>query len=116
MPGTLKTTRSQIDTRKSIKRKITNQIKFSSLVTNNSSQNYSPVTPLVISTSHSEKFLSKIPRINSPTVNSLLHLYGSWTFDCCLLQIKDRHSRSSINDCKSLKSYVNKMINLIHLL
>ena len=94
-------------------------ISFSSLVNNISSQNHSPATPLILSAPHPEKILSKTPRINTPTVNSLLHLYGSWTFDCCLLQIKDRHSRSTINDCKSLKSYVNKitrMINLIHLL
>ena len=90
-----------------------------SLVNNISSQNYSPATPLILSAPPAEKILSKTLRINSPTVNSLLHLYGSWTFDCCLLQIKDRHSRSTSNDCKSLKSYVNKitrMINLIHLL
>jgi hypothetical protein len=119
MPATLKTTRSQIDTRKSMNESNIKIFIFPFLVNNISSQNHSPITPLVISTFRSERFLSKIPRVNSPTVNSLLHLYGSWTFDCCLLQIKDRHSRSSINDGKSLKSYVNKitrMINLIHLL
>jgi hypothetical protein len=72
-------------------------------------------TPLIISPSRSEKSFSKISRLNHPTVNSLIHLYGSWIFDCCLLQIKDRYSRSSINDCKSIKSYVNKITTLINL-
>ncbi len=58
------------------------------------------MTPLIISNFHSDKSFFKIFRLNSPTVNSLMHLYGSWILDCCLLQIKDRHSRSSINDCK----------------
>ena len=72
---------------------------------NHSSQNH---TPLVTCSPPPDKYSSQIIRINRPTVNSLLHLYGTWTFDCCLLQIKDRYSRSSIIDCKSLKSYVNK--------
>jgi len=46
----------------------------------------------------------KSARSNRPTVNSLLHLYGTWLFDCCLLQINDRHLRSSINDRKSSQS------------
>jgi hypothetical protein len=30
-----------------------------------------------------------------------MHLYGPWTLDACLLQIKDRYSRSNMNDCKN---------------
>jgi len=45
---------------------------------------------------------SKYLRTNRPNVNSLMHLYGPWILDACLLQIKDRYSRSSnTNDCKS---------------
>lgn len=74
---------------------------FFSLVNNNiSSQNQSPMTPVMNSTICSEKSFTKISRLNHPTVNSLIHLYGTWIFDCCLLQIKDRHLRSLINDCK----------------
>lgn len=39
--------------------------------------------------------LTKILRTNRPTVNSLMHLYGPWILDACLLQMKDRYSRSS---------------------
>jgi hypothetical protein len=81
MPGTLKSTRSQLDNRKSI------------------SQNLSPTTPLLISTASPLNRIEKFSRINRPTVNSLLHLYGPWILDCCLLQVKDRYLRSS-NDCK----------------
>ncbi|CAF4439423.1 unnamed protein product, partial [Adineta steineri] len=38
--------------------------------------------------------ISKILRTNRPTVNSLMHLYGPWILDACLLQTKDRHTRS----------------------
>ena len=34
-------------------------------------------------------------RTNRPTVNSLMHLYGPWILDACLLQIKDRFTRSA---------------------
>ncbi|CAF5037740.1 unnamed protein product, partial [Rotaria sp. Silwood1] len=37
----------------------------------------------------------KILRKNRPTVNSLMHLYGPWILDACLLQMKDRYTRSS---------------------
>jgi len=44
---------------------------------------------------------SKILKANRPTVNSLMHLYGPWILDACLLQIKDRYSRSTnTNDRK----------------
>ncbi|CAM4913980.1 unnamed protein product [Rotaria socialis] len=39
----------------------------------------------------SPKFL----RTNRPTVNSLMHLYGPWILDACLLQLKDRYTRSA---------------------
>ena len=94
IPTTLRTTRSQMDNRKPI----------------SSSQNFSPMTPLLISTNRLEKEILRIIRTNHPTVNSLMHLYGSWILDCCLLQIKDRHSRSSFIDSKSIKSFVNKTI------
>ena len=55
------------------------------------------INPFVTSIDH---LSSKLSRINHPTVNSLMHLYGSWILDCCLLQIKDRYLHSSINDCK----------------
>lgn len=38
----------------------------------------------------------KVLRANRPTVNSLMHLYGPWILDACLLQMKDRSSRSTI--------------------
>ena len=51
----------------------------------------------------------KVNRRHRPTVNSLIHLYGPWIFDCCLLQLKDRSTRSSIvvntNERKSIKSH-----------
>jgi hypothetical protein len=56
-----------------------------------------PITqPAVVtpSSNRSEQFF-KTSRINRPTVNSLMHLYGPWILDACLLQIKDRYSRSS---------------------
>lgn len=84
MPATLKTTRSQTDTRKN------QQL----------NQNHSPITPVIHSPIRSEKYFTKISRLNHPTVNSLMHLYGTWIFDCCLLQTKDRYSRSLLNDCK----------------
>ncbi|CAF3528801.1 unnamed protein product [Adineta steineri] len=84
IPATLRTTRSQVDNRK---------------INMPSSQTFSPMTPLLIATTQPEKPSPiKMTRINHPTVNSFMHLYGSWILDCCLLQIKDRHSRSSIND------------------
>lgn len=57
----------------------------------------SPTTPSVPQPIRSEQF-SKVIRTNRPTVNSLMHLYGPWILDACLLQIKDRYSRT--NDCK----------------
>jgi len=75
------------------------------------------MTPLVTSTiTRLEKSSEQITRTNHPTVNSLMHLYGIWILDCCLLQIKDRHSRSSINDSKQIKSYVNKITRMIDLI
>ncbi len=48
-----------------------------------------------------EQFVKNL-RTNRPTVNSLMHLYGPWLLDACLLQIKDRYSRSSTtNEGKS---------------
>lgn len=47
--------------------------------------------------------LSRKLRTNRPTVNSLMHLYGPWILDACLLQTKDRYSRSSpTNEGKSI--------------
>ncbi|CAF0840966.1 unnamed protein product [Rotaria sordida] len=83
IPVTLKSSKSQIDNRKM------------NLPT---SQSFSTINSLTISTNLSDKIISKTSRLNHPTVNSLIHLYGSWILDCCLLQIKDRYSRSSIND------------------
>ena len=39
--------------------------------------------------------IPKLIRTNRPTVNSLMHLYGPWILDACLLQTKDRYTRSS---------------------
>lgn len=63
-----------------------------------SSQSVSAMNQLISSTSPLERIDSKTSRINHPTVNSLMNLYGSWILDCCLLQIKDRCTRSSLND------------------
>ncbi|CAF2961058.1 unnamed protein product [Rotaria sp. Silwood2] len=83
IPATLKSSKSQIDNRK---------------INLPSSQSLSTINPLTISPNLSDKIVSKTSRLNHPTVNSLIHLYGSWILDCCLLQIKDRYSRSSITD------------------
>ncbi|CAF0816396.1 unnamed protein product [Rotaria sp. Silwood1] len=83
IPITLKSSKSQIDNRK---------------INLPSSQSLSTINPLTISPNLSDKIISKTSRLNHPTVNSLIHLYGSWILDCCLLQIKDRYTRSSIND------------------
>jgi len=57
-----------------------------------------PSIPQQNRSEHSSKYL----RTNRPHVNSLMHLYGPWILDACLLQMKDRYSRSSnTNDCKS---------------
>ena len=76
----------------------------------------SPSAPTNISSSITEQNrleqLSKVLRTNRPTVNSLMHLFGPWILDACLLQIKDRYSRSSTitntNDSK------HKYFHLIH--
>jgi hypothetical protein len=65
-----------------------------------SGQILSPTTsqvPSIPQQNRSEQ-LSKFLRTNHPTVNSLMHLYGPWILDACLLQIKNRYSRT--NDCK----------------
>ena len=52
---------------------------------------------------------TKSLRANRPSVNSLMHLYGPWILDACLLQTKDRYSRSSTilsaNDGRVFVSY-----------
>ena len=100
VPGTLKTTRSQIDNRRSTDAPFSSidpYSRFLRLVNMTSSQAPSPVTPVPNTSSNrvEKPTTTKITRMNRPTVNSLMHLYGPWLFDCCLLQIKDRYSRSS---------------------
>jgi hypothetical protein len=89
-----------------------------SLVSTPSSQIVSPMappvntgiaSPLTQQTTRPEQRTKRL-QTNRPTVNSLMHLYGSWILDACLLQTKDRYSRSSTivnpNDRK------NKTLNL----
>ncbi|CAF2041102.1 unnamed protein product [Rotaria magnacalcarata] len=82
-PSTLKSSKSQLDNRK---------------INLSSSQSSSTMNPLITTTNPCDRIFSKTSRVNHSTVNSLMHLYGSWILDCCLLQIKDRCARSSIND------------------
>ncbi len=76
------------------------------LVSIASGQILSPTTPQIpsIPQQNRSEQSSKFLRTNRPTVNSLMHLYGPWILDACLLQMKDRYSRSStivnMNDCK----------------
>ncbi|CAF3510748.1 unnamed protein product [Rotaria socialis] len=88
-PSTLKSSKSQLDNRK---------------INLSSSLSSSTMNQLITTTNPCDRIFSKTSRINHSTVNSLMHLYGSWIFDCCLLQIKDRCARSSMNDSKSIKS------------
>ncbi|CAF4618659.1 unnamed protein product, partial [Rotaria sp. Silwood2] len=85
--GTLKPTKSQAENRR---------------VSIPSGQLYSAVSPttntnlsLSIPQQNRSEQLSKILRTNRPTVNSLMHLYGPWILDACLLQLKDRYTRSA---------------------
>jgi hypothetical protein len=59
--------------------------------------------------------LFKISRTNRPTVNSLMHLYGPWILDACLLQIKDRYSRSSTTNEGKSYLFNSSTIKLIFL-
>ena len=45
---------------------------------------------------------SKALPSNRPSVNSLMHLYGQWILDACLLQTKDRFTRSATNEMDRL--------------
>ena len=75
-------------------------LRLVSVPTNPISSPTTTVPPL----NRSEHLSSKL-RTNRPTVNSLMHLYGPWILDACLLQIKDRYSRSSAtNESKSSSS------------
>ena len=114
MPGTMKTTRSQMDNRKCIFLSFLAIVHslFFSLVSVSIPSNPS-ATPLIPSSSAStsqrpERIATKLTRLHRPTVNSLIHLYGPWIFDCCLLQLKDRSARPSssvnTNDRKSIKA------------
>lgn len=64
----------------------------------------SPTAPQIPQQNRLEQ-LSKFLRTNRPTVNSLMHLYGPWILDACLLQIKDRYSRT--NDCNMKNFLIN---------
>ena len=114
MPGTMKTARSQMDNRKCIFFSFVRpfvDVRFF-FVSVNIPSNPS-ATPVIPSSSSSfvqrpERIATKLTRLHRPTVNSLIHLYGPWIFDCCLLQLKDRSARPSLsvntNDRKSIKA------------
>ncbi|CAF1114250.1 unnamed protein product, partial [Rotaria sordida] len=84
--GTLKPTKSYTENR----RISTPPSQISSAVSPTTNTNLS----LSISQQNRSEQLSKILRINRPTINSLMHLYGPWILDACLLQMKDRYTRS----------------------
>ncbi|CAF4608744.1 unnamed protein product, partial [Rotaria magnacalcarata] len=53
------------------------------------------VSPLPSISQHLSESSPKFLRANRPTINSLMHLYGPWILDACLLQLKDRYTRSA---------------------
>lgn len=85
--------------------------------TSSQSQLTTPLSPTTVSSSTSAasslpiippnqlERSSKFLRRNRPSVNSLMHLYGPWILDACLLQMKDRYTRSStvVNANESMK-------------
>jgi hypothetical protein len=94
------------------------------LVSIPSGQALSPTTPSVntglppsIPQQNRSEQIPKLLRTNRPTVNSLMHLYGPWVLDACLLQTKDRYKRSSsivnTNDCKHYSFLFFRLIKQI---
>ncbi|CAF0874456.1 unnamed protein product [Adineta ricciae] len=101
--GTLKATKSQADTRR---------------VSVPSAQTVSPVHTNVALTNLQLTRAEQSPkhlRTNRPTVNSLMHLYGPWILDACLLQIKDRFTRTTtivnVNDATRMIE-IDKMLDI----
>ncbi|CAF1611172.1 unnamed protein product [Rotaria sp. Silwood1] len=84
-PSTLQQQQPATGTLKSTKSNTENRRAFSTV---------SPTTNTNFQQNRSEQS-PKILRKNRPTVNSLMHLYGPWILDACLLQMKDRYTRSS---------------------
>ncbi|UJR09856.1 hypothetical protein I4U23_014078 [Adineta vaga] len=87
--GTLKATKSQADSRR-VSAKKTVSVPHSQTVSPNNTN-----SPSTTSQQTRSEQIHKLLRTNRPTVNSLMHLYGPWILDACLLQIKDRYTRSS---------------------